>query len=271
MKTRVSLLSMIFGAPMFLAAPALMTGACGSSGGSGTTGAAGTGGGNTNDPMNLVSDFEDASAATVVAVNGRNGYWYTYNDNSPAGTDATCMQTPGNGAAYVGSAPPSPSPGGSPTTALHAQWSGCMVWGAGIGADLGQPPQDGGTYSGPKVPYDLTGYTGITFWAMSSTTGDVNLRVKLPMTDETKTGDGGNCVDSATNKCSDDWGQTFKMPNTGAWTQVKVVFSDSAHFKQEGWGATFPWNPAHVTSIQIQSSDKTEAYDFWIDDVYLTK
>ena len=48
-------------------------------------------------------------------------------------------------------------------------------------------------YMGPKVPYDLTGYTGITFWAMSSTTADNKLRVKIPMTDETKIADGGSC------------------------------------------------------------------------------
>ena len=42
-------------------------------------------------------------------------------------------------------------------------------------------------------------------------------------------------------------------------------------FKQEGWGAIFAWDPEDVTSIQIQSQDMGEKYDFWIDDVYLTK
>jgi hypothetical protein len=270
MKTRVSLLSMILGAPLFLvAAPALMTGACGSSGG-GSTGAAGSGGGLPPGDQ-LLSDFEDPTAATVVMVGGRNGYWYSYNDNTPAGTDATCMQTPANGVAYVGSTPTTPAPNGG-MFALHAQWTGCSIWGAGVGADIAQPAQDGGIYTGPKVPYaDLGNYTGITFWAASATTADTNLRVKLPMTDETKTTDGGNCVDSATNKCSDDWGQVFKLPNTGAWLQITVKFSDQTKFKQEGWGATFPWNPAHVTAIQIQSVDKTETYDFWVDNLYLTK
>ena len=32
----------------------------------------------------------------------------------------------------------------------------------------------------------------------------------------------------------------------------------------------FPWNPRDVTGIQIQSVDKGEPYDFWIDDVYLS-
>ena len=47
-------------------------------------------------------------------------------------------------------------------------------------------------------------------------------------------------------------------------------FSDPT-FQQEGWGAVFPWNPRDVTGIQIQSVDKGEAYDFWIDDMYLLR
>jgi len=52
--------------------------------------------------------------------------------------------------------------------------------------------------------------------------------------------------------------------------QVTVKFSD-ATFAQEGCGAVFPWNPADVTSIQIQSQEKNEMYDFWIDDIGFIK
>jgi hypothetical protein len=256
----------------------MMTGGCSSSGGgAGPDGSAGTTGGPPK-MENLLSDFEDPTAATIVQAGTppRNGYWYSYNDMS-----TTCMQTPANGAMYVGAAPPTPpgaSPGPSPTmggNALHAVWTGCATWGAGVGADLNQPQLEAGTYSGPKVPYDLTGYTGITFWAASSTAGDNKLRVKLPMTDETKIADGGNCNEAdptiGMNKCSDDWGQVFSLPTNGSWTQIVVNFGDSTKFKQEGWGHTFPWNPMHVTSIQIQSqgSETSQSYDFWVDDVYL--
>jgi hypothetical protein len=258
----------------------VMTGGCSSGGGGATTGSGGTSGGNT--PVltmaNLLSDFEDATAATIVQAGTptRNGYWYSYNDMA-----ATCVQMPANGAAYVGSAPTTPpgaSPGPSPTmggNALHAVWTGCSTWGAGVGADLNQPQLEAGTYSGPKVPYDLTAYQGITFWAASSPTGDNKLRVKLPMTDETKIADGGNCNEAdptiGMNKCSDDWGQVFSLPTNGSWTQIIVKFSDSTKFKQEGWGHTFPWNPAHVTSIQVQSqgSEMGQSFDFWLDDFYL--
>ena len=68
-------------------------GAAGSSGGGsgGSSGGGGAGAGPVLDPMNLISDFEDTTAATVVMAGTptRNGYWYTYNDDS-----ASCTQTP---------------------------------------------------------------------------------------------------------------------------------------------------------------------------------
>jgi hypothetical protein len=148
---------------------------------------------------------------------------------------------------------------------------GCGVWGAGIGADLGQPQVDGGTYTGPKVPYDVGAFKGVTFLAMAVVGTDTALRIKFPMTDETKMEDGGLCVESPTNKCSDDFGNVFNLPSNGTWKRITIRFAETATFKQEGWGAVFPWTPAHVTSIQIQSVDKVEAYDFYIDDLYFIK
>ena len=47
------------------------------------------------EPDNLISNFEDIAAATVVMAGTppRNGYWYTYNDNNLLGR-STCMQVP---------------------------------------------------------------------------------------------------------------------------------------------------------------------------------
>jgi hypothetical protein len=278
MKTRLlSLFSVAAGYALLTSASVVGTG-CGGSGSGGGGGSTGTGGAAAAPVIaeeNKISDFEDIAAATVVQSGGRNGYWYTYNDDNPKGTSATCVQTPPSGpqqlpdppATYIGTAPPSPSPGPSGGAALNGKWTGCTIWGAGIGADLAQPLQDGGTYTGPKVPYDLTPYKGVTFWAMAVVGSDTALRIKLPMTDETKIEDGGLCMESSTNKCSDDFGAKFNLPTNGTWKQITVRFSD-ATFVQEGWGAIFPWNPQHVTSIQIQSQNKGEPYDFFIDDMY---
>jgi hypothetical protein len=267
-------------AVVMLAAATAALGAC--EAGSLVPDAGGGGGGMDSGPIveppglsEKLSDFEDLAVATIVQTGSppRNGTWYTYNDGS-----ATCLQAPapmtGNVPAqtYVPEAPATSAPSGQLSAlALHARWSDCTTWGAGIGADINTPlTPDGAFYTGPKVPYDLTPFTGITFWAMATPGTDVQLRLKLPMTAETRIEDGGRCTESDTFKCSDDWGEAFTLPSNGNWRQVTVRFADAA-FKQEGWGALYPWNPADVTSIQIQSSDKAETYDFWIDDVYLIR
>jgi hypothetical protein len=267
---------------MVLSAP--FAGGCGGGGGSPTGGGGSGGGGIVLSEDDKISDFEDVAAATVVNAGSpaRNGYWFSYNDMS-----GTCAQTPANGVAYLPETPPTPSPykGG---LALHAKWDGCTVWGAGVGADINQPAAvDGGSYEGVKVPYDLTGAKGIVFWGMTSPTADNKLRVKLNMRAETKKADAcpvAGCpaatsppfCDEAvvgTNKCSDAWGQTFTLPIAGNWQQITIMFSDTTKFKQESWGMAFPWNPADVTGIQIQSqgTEMDQPFDFWIDDVYIIR
>ncbi len=285
MKTRHLSFFSLATACVFLTGGAALLGGSGCGGSSATGGSGGsTGGGGSGGSGATValgdeiSDFEDLAAATVLMQGGRNGYWYTYNDDNPKGTDGTCVQTPKSGPqnlpdpplTYTTSAPPSGHPGATGSLALHAVWQGCSVWGAGVGADLAQPAQDGGTYTGPKVAYNVGGFTGVTFWAMATAGSDTMLRIKFPMTADTKVEDGGKCMESSTNKCSDDFGYKFALPSNGNWKQITVKFSDAA-FAQEGWGAVFPWNPADVTSIQIQSQEKTEPYDFWIDDLGFIK
>ena len=140
---------------------------------------------------------------------------------------------------------------------------GCIDFGAGVGTDLAAPAAaDGGT-TGAKVPYDVSTYKGIIFWSRSDKGS--SMRFKMPMTDETKTTDGGDCVESTTTKCSDDFGANIAL--TKNWIKHTVMFST---LTQEKWGKPFTWNPAHVTSIQFQVPKGT-GFDVWIDDVAFIK
>jgi len=258
---------------VFLAAGSgILGGACGGSGGDGSE----------LRPENLISDFEGSAGATVTMDGNppRNGRWFAYNDDNPKGTDPSCAQTPPSDtqrapdppAAYLGSPPPSGRPGTKGSQALHAQWSGCSAWGAGIGADLNDPTADGGTGGGTvrtKTAYDVTPFRGVTFWALSGASSAASLRLKFPMTDEAKVSEGGNCDETmvGAGKCSDDFGEPFTLPAGGSWKQFTIKWSDPT-FNQVGWGAHFPWNPTHVTSIQIESVDVGSHYDFWVDDIY---
>ena len=261
-------------------APTLM-GIAGVGGAPPPPGGAGTSGTGSSEltPNNLISDFENDAAATVVMTGNppRHGDWYTYNDDAPTGTDPFCVQTPpaaqqsptGQWVPYPVEAPPGGVRQGSTgRLALHGSWQGCIVWGAGIGAMLNVPVDPaGGTYSGPQIPYDVTPFSGVTFWAMAAAGTSTALRIKFPMTDDVGVDNGGLCVESPTGKCYDDYGESFSFPADGTWRQITVRWSDPG-FRQEGWGTRFPWTPSHVTSIQIQSSQLGGTYDFWIDDLY---
>jgi hypothetical protein len=269
-----------------MAASALMAVAC-SSGGNSNNDGGGTGAGGSGavelKADNLISNFEDTVAVVVQAgTPPRNGYWYSYNDGSTG-----CMQVPRaankmvtppiEAEQYIPSTPATFPDNGtaSNSLALHTSFEGCSTWGGGVGADLNQPPAvDGGTYDGPKVPYDVSAYKGLVFWAMSTPGKENHLRVKVNMVDETKDVDGGECKEDGVahqvGKCSDAWGQLFTLPTNGNWARVLVDFSDKTKFKQEGWGDIFPWNATRVVSIQIQSTNPGEPYDFWVDDMYFT-
>ena len=217
-----------------------------------------------------LSDFDSPEQAMIrqVGTPPRNGWWYPYNDGSD-----TCSQSPspsaGVVAQYTDGYPPTPSPGPSGSFALNARWTGCTAWGAGIAADINvQLSSDGGANYATKLPYDVSRYTGLTFWAMATRGSDVQLRLKIPMRAETEVADGGACTDTANHRCSDDWGEHFSLPENGDWKQVTVRFQDAA-FQQEGWGAEYPWDPTDVLAIRIQAVDHGDvSYDFWIDDMY---
>jgi len=219
----------------------------------------------------LLSDFEDLAGATIVRYGDppRNGFWYTSNDESPS-----CTQTPAPGDPYVGEAPPTGVPNaGMGSLSLHGLWSGCTTWGAAIGADLNVPiATDGAIYVGPKRPYDLTDYAGVTFWARGEPGSERHLRVELPMRATTQRANGGSCDEEivGVGQCGDDWGEEIALPANGSWKQFTIFFSDIPFF-QEGWGAIVAWDPKDVTSIRIQSVTPGVTYDFWLDDLYLIR
>ena len=237
--------------------------------GGGASDAGGEAGVPLGNPEDLLSDFtQDDAIVLPVGTPPRNGYWYSYNDASPS-----CRQSPAHAEPYYPSTPPLLAPGASGGRALHASWTQCTVWGAGVGADLAVPPGSP-MGSGPRVTYDLTGFTGIAFWAMAAPGTATQIRAKVVMRASTETGDRGACDESVLgpDRCGDEWGKPFTLPSDGTWTVVTVKFSD-AGFAQEGWGQPFPWNPADVFGIQFQtiSNYPTTLYDFWIDDVYLVR
>lgn len=212
----------------------------------GGTGGAPSGGGGTGNvggsvnitPDNMIDDMESGTGS-IKPQNGRIGAWYTYNDETAAGS-----QTPLMGSAFL----PEATTGG-PSGSLHAAHtygSGFATWGAGMGFDLNN---DGAT----KKVYDVTGKTGFAFWGK----GGHPVRVKVLTSGTTPVAEGGTC---STN-CGDNHGLILTF--TGSWQQFVVPFTSLV---QEGWGAKIAFAPNTVIGIQFQVTANV-AFDYWVDDI----
>jgi hypothetical protein len=226
------------------------TGSAGSTTGSTTTGAgttssgASSGSGSSTTP-GLIDDMEDNDDAILTA-ESRQGYWYTFNDQTPTG-----MQTPPTTGFTMSLLP---TPRGDSKYAARTNGSGFTVWGAGMGLNLnGQ-----GT---TKSSYDASGYTGLTFWAMAPAGSTTSLRVSVPDVDTSP--EGGVCAGA---KCNDHFGTSIELSTS--WKQYPLKFSD---LKQEGFGQPFPGIKASALYAISFSVTTNTTFDVYIDDIAFTK
>jgi hypothetical protein len=217
----------------------------GSSGSTSSSGAGGSDcvGGVTVTAPNLIDDMEEGSGG-IIKQGGRGGSWFTYNDGTDGG-----VQTPtANGPCL-----PVAIPGGRCTSehAMHTFGSGFTNYGMGIGFDLNHPAT-------VRMPYDVSAYTGIAFWARGP-----QLAVQIQVLEDatTPTAQGGTCPTTST--CADHYAIAVDL-GTG-WQQIVVPF---ASLKQATWGTAVPWDPKTVLGVQF-AVNPAPAFDFWIDDIGL--
>src|SRR5688500_11406143 len=136
----------------------------------------------------LIDDLEDGDDA-IIEANGRLGGWYTFNDETTAGTQVP----PETG--FV------PSPGGAADSgyAASTQGSGFTVGGAGVGFDRNNPSAVG--QAGGRGTYVASAFRGIAF----SAKGNVPVRFALGTSGVTPSEQGGRCTPSTTEgmECDD--------------------------------------------------------------------
>ena len=210
------------------------TGGASGNGASGASGASGSGGVSIVD---LIDDFESGDGS-LPATNGRDGAWYSYNDETVGG-----VQSPVPATMFT---PESGGPSGA-GLAAHTTGSGFTLWGAGIGADF----NNNGSVRGS---YDASAYQGVTFWAR----GSVTLNFKILSAPTTPIDQGGTC--SATD-CEDHHQAAVSL--NGSWAQYSFSF---AELTQQGWGSAATFNAKEVISLQFEVEQDT-AFDFWVDDI----
>jgi hypothetical protein len=215
--------------------------------GSGVTGGLGgstTGGSSGTPGIELIDDFEDQDLFVLI-VNKRNGPWYAFHDATATGVQAFGIDLLTGVNVRAGS-----------TAALHMTASGFTDYGAGLGADFVN-------LQAKKVPYDVSAYSGIRFYAKVASGTQASLKLLIPTTYSDPMG--GKCDDSvALKKCNDH----LYYPVTSLKTTWDVYECDFSGLMQQGFGLPqASLDPTSVYSVQFTLLTKLLAADIWIDDV----
>jgi hypothetical protein len=182
----------------------------------------------------------EEGSGSIIKQGGRAGSWFTYDDGSDGG-----VQTP----PPAGPCLPALIPDGGRCSSLHAMHTfgaGFPAYGAGLGFDLNHP-------STTRLPYDVSAFTGIAFWAL----GPQVIEVQIVEQATAPTDQGGTC----TLTCGDHFGASIDV--TAGWQQFVVPFST---LSQEHWGTPATWDPTTVLGVQF-AVNPAPAFDFWIDDI----
>jgi hypothetical protein len=218
----------------------------GGSSGSSVAGAAGgvTTGGSGGEAIELIDDFEDLDTF-ILLKNKRNGPWYPFNDATAGGVQTFAVSLLTGADVRAGS-----------TAALHMTASGYTDWGAGVGADFVNT-------AAKKVPYDVSAYKGIRFYAKIAGGTQPAMKMLVPTTYSDPMG--GKCSDSVAGMhCNDH----LYYPINPLKTTWDVYECDFAELVQQGFGLPQPsLDPTSVYSVQFTFATKLLAADVWIDDV----
>lgn len=209
----------------------------------------------------LIDDFEDGDG-DLVAIGGRNGAWFTFNDGSGVQTPAPDTEiVPQVLDASADLVLHSTGEGFSPARLLP---DGSFAFGAGVGAILSVDPT-----TDEAVPYDASGYAGLGFsFAISfPSSTPVQLSFLVGTSATTPVEDGGTCTEG----CFDDFGVVGSIPFS------PFTFSGVLPFEaltQGGFGTPATFDPATILSLKwiiafpdVGQPASANQFDFQLDDV----
>jgi hypothetical protein len=217
--------------------------------------------------LELIDNMEDRTGS-IADVGGRNGPWFTYNDETLTG-----QQTPKAGAVFSPSAndPPRLIPeslgGGESHYAAQTTGSGFTTWGAGMGFNF---------LADASTAYDASAYLGFVFWGrIGSQVGEDDggvFTIRLNVPDMNTDPRGGVCSEAGMT-CNDFFGRELLFSTE--WQEFVVLFADLG---QSGFGTPEPAvDAANVYACQFlistdaNNDNSGQAFDLWIDDIYFIK
>jgi hypothetical protein len=202
--------------------------------------------------FDLLSDFETTIRLSSGHSWDANGTWIADSDTSP-----TATSKPTGVQAVLD------PPRGASTHAFHITENGSHTqWGSVWYATLK------GTY-----PVDLSGYTGLSFWARSDGP-PIAIKVALADYGSYPTPGGGvmalcDITDNSVGGlgCYDDY--SIRIYPDAVWRRYDIAFSS---LTTGGWGLAHAFDPRRVYAIKLAVLPEI-AYSEWMDDIgfYLTK
>lgn len=223
------------GTPVTSTAGTISSGNAGgeATGGGGTSTGGGGGGSTAIEENPLIDDMEDGNSG-IYRAESRNGFWFTFNDG-----DGT--QTPEQGATFTMT---DITRDDSTRCARSVATGAFSDFGAGLGFDLVR-----------NAAYDVSKYSGITFWARNDTATPVTLSFA---TESTEPVAGTPAFE-------------YQLTLDDTWQEITVMFDDlelSSWF--DNTDGSIVWNPAEVLKIQFKTGSGDE-HDIYIDDIYFVE
>jgi hypothetical protein len=204
-----------------------------------------------NDPVvacgnpDMIDDLEDGDLS-ICENGGRTGQWYAYNESTSSSTshelDVALLTTPRQDS----------------IVAVETIGSSVNNWGATMGVSLY------GVDISTRLPYDISGYTGIRFWARrgSASSYPSTVTVQIVQENTANSSQGGTCVDSTSIECSDHFGDVISV--SSSWNQYELPFSG---FYQVGWGTSFSRDLEKVLGFEFLI--EYSSFDLMVDDLEL--
>ena len=259
----------------------------------------------------LIDDMETTThgpieLATGIASPLSQGYWY--NSGASYFSDAGADTSNPPQLSFVFSALPTPTTTLNCKASAHAARQSCVLNGlydtCGVGFEFAQVPvgdagaptasntsasdagDAGASIPMVTVPFDISRYTAITFWGMTTTpdptAGSMQVKVQFPDTDTDPRGEICNGGGGNTSMCYNSYAAYLDF--TTSWQQFTVLLDTGKGGKPPAGGIAIDttwgyqdaqWIPTQVYGINWQAQRniapdagpplKTE---IWVDDVY---
>jgi hypothetical protein len=233
----------------------------GSTSGSNSSSQSGTGSsttsssGSTSKGSLLIDDMSNTTGQVHVAVpsSATPGYWFTtINDTGGSITPVPAA----NGGAWSYTAVTGPSDASiSNAACIRGVTSPTQYSEAGEGFNFALQKIDAAPDSGaqaPAVEYDISSYTGISFWAYGAADAGPQANIRVLFPDHTTDPRGGVCVNdaaAASSQCYDSWQKTITI--APGWQFVTVTFASD--LGQLGFGLSeTSFDAAHVYGMTFQ-------------------